>query len=83
MNIPIMYGQITNSVELRAFAVQIAANLSCKNTDQLLVEAKSIENYVKGSSELPENPQNPNAMYENLCKLMTSSFPKKEEETVS
>lgn len=28
MNIPIMYGQITSNVELRSFAIQMAANIS-------------------------------------------------------
>ena len=82
MNIPIMYGQITSNVELRSFAIQMAANISCNNVDALIERAKVIESYVRGSAELPESPQNPNAMYENLCKLMTLSSPKKEE-TVS
>lgn len=34
MNIPIMYGQITNNVELRSFAIQMAANISCDNVGE-------------------------------------------------
>lgn len=79
MNIPIMYGQITNNVELRSFAIQMATNISCDNVDTLIERAKVIESYVKGTAELPENPQNQNVMLENLCKLMTSSSQKKEE----
>ena len=80
MNIPIMYGQITNNVELRSFAIQMAANISCDNVDTLIERAKVIESYVRGSAELLENPQNQNVMLENLCKLMASSSQKKKEE---
>ena len=75
-----MYGQITNNVELRSFAIQMAANISCNNVDTLIEQAKIIESYVRGSAELLESPQNQNTMLENLCKLMASSSQKKEEE---
>lgn len=80
MNMPIMYGQITNNVELRSFAIQMAANISCDNVDTLIERAKVIESYVRGSAELLESPQNQNTMLENLCKLMAPSSQKKEEE---
>lgn len=80
MNLPIMYGQIISNVELRSFAIQMAANISCDNVDTLIERAKVIESYVRGSAELLESPQNQNAMLENLCKLMASSSQKKEEE---
>ena len=81
MNIPIMYGQITSNVELRSFAIQMAANISCDNVDTLIERAKVIESYVRGSAELPESPQNQNTMLEGLNKLMeTYSTKKKEEE---
>lgn len=80
MNTPIMYGQITNNVDLRSFAIQMAANISCDNVDTLIERAKVIESYVRGSAELLESPQNQNTMIENLCKLMASSSQKKEEE---
>ena len=81
MNIPIMYGQITSNVELRSFAIQMAANISCDNVDTLIERAKIIESYVRGSAELLESPQNQNTMLEGLNKLMeTYSTKKKEEE---
>lgn len=76
-----MYGQITSNVELRSFAIQMAANISCNNVDTLIEQAKIIEGYVRGSVELPESPQSQNAMFESLNKLMgTYSTKKKEEE---
>ena len=76
-----MYGQITSNVELRSFAIQMAANISCDNVDTLIERAKVIESYVRGSAELPESPQNQNTMLEGLNKLMeTYSTKKKEEE---
>lgn len=80
MNTPIMYGQITNNVELRSFAIQMAANISCDNVDTLIEQAKVIESYVRGSAELLESPQNQNTMLENLYKLMAPPSMKKEEE---
>lgn len=80
MNTPIMYGQITNNVELRSFAIQMAANISCDNVDTLIERAKVIESYVRGSAELLESPQNQNTMLENLYKLMAPPSMKKEEE---
>lgn len=82
MNLPIMYGQITSKVELRSFAIQMAANISCNKVDTLIEQAKIIESYVRGSAELPESPQSQNAMLESLNKLMeTYSTKKKEEES--
>lgn len=76
-----MYGQITSNVELRSFAIQMAANISCDNVDTLIERAKVIESYVRGSAELPESPQNQqNIMLENLNKLMEKYSTKKEEE---
>ena len=80
MNLPIMYGQITSNVELRSFALQMAANLSCDNVDTLIEQAKVIESYVRGSAELPESPQNQNAMLDSLNKLMETYSTKKKEE---
>lgn len=75
-----MYGQITSNVELRSFAIQMAANISCDNVDTLIERAKVIESYVKGSAELPESPQSQNAMLESLNKLIETYSTKKEEE---
>lgn len=80
MNIPIMYGQITSNVELRSFAIQMAANISCDNVDALIERAKVVESYVRGSAELPESPQSQNAMLESLNKLMETYSTKKAEE---
>lgn len=80
MNLPIMYGQITSNVELRSFAIQMAANISCDNVDILIERSKIIESYVRGSAELPESPQSQNAMLESLNKLIETYSTKKEEE---
>lgn len=78
-----MFSQITNNVELRAFAIQIAQNFISNddNIDTLIERTKIIESYVRGSAELPESPQNQqNIMLESLSQLMEKYSTKKEKE---
>ena len=77
-----MFSQVTNNVELRAFAIQIAQNFISNDDslDTLIERTKVIESYVRGSAELSESPQNQNTMLEDLKQLMEIYSTKKEEE---
>lgn len=60
IKLPIMFSQITNNIELRAFAVQIAQNFTSNddNIDTLIDKSKIIEAYIKGDSDLSSINQN-------------------------
>lgn len=62
VKLPIMFSQITNNIELRAFAIQIAQNFTNNddNIDNLIDKSKIIEGYIKGDSELPNVTQDVN-----------------------
>ena len=57
-----MFSQITNNIELRAFAVQIAQNFidNDETIDSIIEKSKVIESYVKGDSKLPDINQDVN-----------------------
>lgn len=82
IKLPVMFSQVTNNVELRAFAIQIAQNFISNDDslDTLIERTKVIESYVRGSAELSESPQNQNTMLEDLKQLMEIYSTKKEEE---
>ena len=60
IKLPIMFSQITNNIELRAFAIQIAQNFTSNDDsiNTLIDKSKIIEDYIKGDSELSSINQN-------------------------
>lgn len=83
IKLPIMFSQITNNIELRAFAVQIAQNFTSDddNIDTLIDKSKVIEAYVKGDSKLPDITQDVNDRMMFLYNLMKENKNDKENNT--
>lgn len=83
IKLPIMFSQITNNIELRAFAVQIAQNFTNNddNIDTLIDKSKIIETYVKGDSKLPDINQDVNDRITFLYNLMKQDKVDKENNT--
>lgn len=83
VKLPIMFSQITNNIELRAFAIQIAQNFTNNddNIDNLIDKSKVIEAYVKGDSKLPDINQDVNDRITFLYNLMKQDKVDKENNT--
>ena len=78
-----MFSQITNNIELRAFAVQIAQNFTSNddNIDTLIDKSKVIEAYIKGDSKLPDITQDVNDRMMFLYNLIKENKNDKENNT--
>ena len=83
IKLPIMFNQITNNIELRAFAIQIAQNFTSNDDsiNTLIDKSKIIESYVKGDSELPNVNQDINDRMMFLYNLMKENKNDKENNT--
>ena len=83
IKLPVMFSQITNNIELRAFAVQIAQNFISNddNIDNLIDKSKIIEGYIKGDSKLPDITQDVNDRMMFLYNLMKENKNDKENNT--
>lgn len=83
VKLPIMFSQITNNIELRAFAVQIAQNFTSNddNIDTLIDKSKIIEAYIKGDSKLPDTSQDINDRMMFLYNLIKENKNDKENNT--
>ena len=83
IKLPIMFSQITNNIELRAFAIQIAQNFISNddNIDNHIDKSKIIEDYVKGDSKLSDITQDVNDRMMFLYNLMKENKNDKENNT--
>lgn len=83
VKLPIMFNQITNNIDLRAFAIQIAQNFTNNDDsiDTLIDKSKIIEIYIKGNSELPDTNQNLDDRIMFLYNLMKENKNNKETNT--
>lgn len=83
VKLPIMFSQITNNIELRAFAIQIAQNFTSNDDsiNTLIDKSKIIEDYIKGDSELPNISQDLNDRMMFLYNLIKENKTNKENDT--
>lgn len=83
IKLPIMFNQITNNIELRAFAIQIAQNFTSNDDsiNTLIDKSKIIEDYIKGDSDLSNINQNLDDRIMFLYNIMKENKNNKENNT--